>query len=112
MNGSKALSMLGIALAASIGSAPSFAQIADTTTPNYTNDIGPLLGISFATNGGGTNIAYGLEADHKFFDFLSGGLYFTHTPLGAVTVPNGTENSRSLTNLAAQANYYGTGMLE
>jgi hypothetical protein len=62
---------------------------------------GVLLGLNNVSNGGGTNLAYGLTGGYKFMPQFGAGLFFTYNSLTA-----SAGITSGLTIIALEGNYY------
>lgn len=82
-------------------------------TSQGSSDVGVLIGPAFANHDIGTNITWGLTAHYTLMPQLNIGLYYNrYTHDTTVLSAGGTKFTTSYNNIAAEANYLLTDMLE
>jgi hypothetical protein len=82
-------------------------------TSQGSGDVGALVGAAFANHNIGTNVTWGLTAHYNLLPQINVGLYYNrYTHDTTVLEAGGTKFTTSYNNIAAEANYLFTDMLE
>ena len=77
-----------------------------STAASAENYLGGLIGVSFVSNGGGTNLVYGANAGTKITPFFSLGGYFTYESAYGNNINGFNFSSGNVVVIAAEGNYY------
>jgi hypothetical protein len=86
---------------------------AQAVTSQGGGDVGGLVGVAFADHDFGTNVTWGLTAHYNLLPELNVGLYYNrYTHDTTVLEAGGTKYTTSFNNIALEANYMASGILE